>query len=193
MGYNTITKLLCTKPDLISSGSTFSQTTHSRLLGNNNGETEYLSKEYYIIDDIIELSKKYPNETFTGVTWNDSDFYNSVSDTIVYKNGHGKVIKVEPYYQFLYPVIDDEIYNKLVERFIEEVRLYIKRIDIIKEDVDDPVDGTVFDFLNDIEDDNGFKSYYTITWENDQHKFTATKRLTSNILIHYEKKEPINK
>jgi hypothetical protein len=39
-------------------------------------------------------------------------------------------------------------------------------------------------------DVDGFKSYFTVTWENDEHKFTATKRFTSLVMVSYYKKPP---
>lgn len=76
----------------------------------------------------------------------------------------------------------------MLERFIEHLQLYLKRLDVVIKDANNK---TYFDILNDNLDENGFKSYYTITWENAEHKFTATKRYTSEISIDYKKKELI--
>ncbi len=46
-------------------------------------------------------------------------------------------------------------------------------IDLVQED---KIEGTVFNFLNDKKDKNGFKSYFTIVWVNGEHRFTATTR-----------------
>jgi len=123
---------------------------------------------------------------FTGVTWIDDDFENSIDYTVIIKNGERNVVKMAPHYQILFPVIDDDQeYNALKGRFKEHIEIYLNRLDIINMDtkIDD-----VFDYLNDKVDKDGFKSYCTITWENDERIFTATKRFTSLVVVGYAKK-----
>lgn len=187
MGYNRQTNVSCTNPALIDSGSTFNHEWKDSILKIENGVTYYNCRKEYLNDALFELSKEYPNETFTGVTWNDSDYDDCIKYTLIFKNGEYNVVKMEPEYQYLFPVIENEECNKLAERFKAHLEIYLKRIDIIKAN---PVEGTVFDFLNDKKDKDGFSSYYTIVWENDQHKFTATKRFTSLVIMDYQKKEP---
>jgi hypothetical protein len=84
-------------------------------------------------------------------------------------------------------VIKDDEYNRLAKKFRNHIELYLRRLDILN---CDPNEEQVFDILNDKEDDEGFKSHWTITWENDEHLFTATKRYTSHIIVDYKKKKP---
>ena len=187
MGYNRGTRVSCTNPGIIASGSTFNQEWGNFILGIENGETTYLCRKEYLNDAIVELSKQHPDVTFTGVTWTDDDFEDCVEFTSIIKNGKEHVVNMAPHYQILFPVIEDDDYKALTSRFKEVIDLYLNRIDIVRED---PDEGVVFDFLNDKKDAEGFKSYYTIMWENDEHIFSATKRYTSQVIVGYEKKHP---
>ena len=187
MRYYRGTRVTCTDPDLIASGSTFNQEWKDFILAIKNGETIYHCRKEYLNDAIVELSKQHPDVTFTGVTWTDDDFEDCVEFTSIIKNGKVDVVNMAPHYQILFPVIDDAEYNSLIDRFKEHIDQYLKRLDIVRED---PEDGVAFDFLNDKKEKDGFKSYYTITWENDEHRFTATKRYTSHVIVGYEKKQP---
>jgi len=185
MGYRVRTNLRCTNPDLITSGSTFNKKWEKFLLGFENGFTQYYCGGEYFNDALFQLSQEYPLETFTGVTWNDSDYYDCMKFTLVIKNGDYKQIKCEPCYLYGIRMNKYEIPEGLFERFQKHIERYIERIDLVHRD---PNKGEVFDFLNDKEDLDGFRSYYTITWENDKHKFTATRRFTSQIMVEYQKK-----
>jgi hypothetical protein len=189
MGYDVRTNLSCSNPEVISSGSTFNQEWAKNLMEIDGGVFKYYSRGYYLHDNIAALSKQYPDETFTGITWNDSDIYDRIKYTLIYKNGECKQVNCEPGY--VYGVYNDNYYEMptdLFERFKKHLHRYIERIDIVREDIEE---GVVFDFLNNKPDEDGFMSYYTIIWENDEHKFTATRRFTSQIAIKYEKKEPL--
>jgi hypothetical protein len=185
MGYYMQTNVSCTNPEILSSGSTFNQKWGNILMESKNGVAYYYCRKEYLNDAIVELSKQHPDVTFTGVTWRDDDFQDSVEFTSIIKNGKEEVVKIAPHYQILFPVIDDDEYNRLSIRFGDHIELYLNRLDIIK---DDPIEGQVIDILNDKKDEEGFKSYITITWENDKHRFTATKRYTSQVMVGYEKK-----
>jgi hypothetical protein len=187
MGYYTQTNVSCTNPEILSSGSTFNQKWGDFLMQSKNGVAYYYCRKEYLNDAIIELSKENPAVTFTGVTWNDSDYYDCIKYTLIIKNGKYKIVKYEPEYQYFFPIIEDDEYKRLAERFREHIDLYLKRLDIVN---DDPVERELIDFLNDKEDNEGFKSYCTITWENDEHLFTATKRFTSHIIVDYKRKKP---
>jgi hypothetical protein len=67
-----------------------------------------------------------------------------------------------------------------------QIDRYLNRLDIVRED---PDEGIVLDFLNDKKDSEGFKSYFTITWGNDEHIFTATKKYISQVIVGYERKQ----
>lgn len=186
MGYNTQTNVICTNPCLIGSGSTFNQQWADCILEIKSGSTSYYCSKEYLNDAIIELSKKHPEETFTGVTWNDSDFETCIKYTLIIKNGEYEVVKMEPEYQVFFPVIEDNEYKRLSSRFRDHIALYLKRLDILK---NDPIDGYKIDILNDKKDSDGFKSYFVIIWENGEHRFTATKRFISQVVVGYEKKQ----
>ncbi|MBN1186494.1 MAG: hypothetical protein JXB49_29735 [Bacteroidales bacterium] len=188
MGYRRATKIKCTKPELFYTGSTFNKEWKDFIFNVKDGVTEYYCRKDYLNNAIIELSIQHPEVTFTGVTWIDDDYYDSIDYTYIVKNGDLKVVKKEPHYQFLFPVIEDDEYDMLASKFIDHVRQYLERIDVIHTR---PNEATVFDFLNDKEDHAGFRSYFTITWENKEHKFTATKRFTSHVIVDYQRKNPI--
>jgi hypothetical protein len=187
MGYYRGTRVSCTKPELLASGSTFNQKWADFIVSIMSGVTYYHCRKEYLNDAIVELSKQHPDVTFTGVTWTDDDFQDSVEFTSIIKNGKEEEVKIAPHYQILFPVIDDDEYNRLSIRFGDHIELYLNRLDIIK---DDPIEGQVIDILNDKKDEEGFKSYITITWENDKHRFTATKRYTSQVIVDYHRKKP---
>lgn len=189
MGYYRVTRVSCTSPDLFVSGSTFNQEWSDCIVSIKNGVVEYYCRKDYLNDALIELSKQHPEVTFSAVTWNDSDYYDRIIYSIIIKNGVYEVVNREPEYQYFSPVIDNDEYNKLSRKFKDHVDIYLKRIDIIRKD---PIKGTIFDFLNDNEDNDGFRSYYTIVWENHGHKFIATKRFTSHVIVEYQKKNPDN-
>ena len=187
MGYYRGTKVSCTNPDLIASGSTFNKEWSNFIVSIESEFTYYHCRKEYLNDAIVELSKQHPDVTFTGVTWTDDDFEDAVEFTSIIKNGIEDVVKMAPHYQILFPVIDDEEYNSLTDRFKEQIDLYLNRLDIVRED---PKEGVVFDFLNDIKDNDGFRSYYIIVWEDGRQRFTATKRYTSQVIVDYQKKDP---
>jgi len=189
MGYYRGTKVSCTNPSILASGSIFNQEWSDFLIRIESGVTYYHCRKEYLNDAIVELSRQHPDVTFTRVTWTDDDFEDSIEFTTIIKNGKEDDVKMAPHYQILFPVIDDEEYNSLTHRFQEIIDLYLSRIDILRAD---PTEGFVFDFLNDKKDRDGFKSYYTITWENDEHVFKATKRYTSQVVVDYRRKKPIN-
>ncbi|MEX0981353.1 MAG: hypothetical protein WD577_11135, partial [Bacteroidales bacterium] len=184
------TKVKCTKPELLFTGSTFNKEWKDFIVNIKDGTTEYYCRKEYLNDAIIELSKQHPEETFTGVTWTDDDYENAIEFTSIIKNGEEDVIKMAPHYQIFFPVIEDEEYNRLAIKFDEQIYSYLNRIDLVNEDKDDESD---FDILNDKTDEEGFKSYFTITWENDKHIFRATKRYTSMVVVDYQRKNPIVK
>ena len=186
MGYCWCTDVRCTNPDLISSGSTFNKKCEEFILSIESGTSKYYCIGQDFNDALFQYSREYPRETFTGVTWNDSDYYDCIKFTLVIKNGEYKQVKCEPCYLYGLRMNGYEIPKGLFERFKKHLKRYIERIDLVHPD---PIKGEVFDFLNDKEDQDGFRLYYTITWENDKHKFTATKRFISFIMVEYQKKD----
>jgi hypothetical protein len=187
MGYYTGTKVSCTNPEILASGSTFNQEWSNSIINHEGGVVEYICRKEYLNEALRELSKKYPGDTFSGVTWIDDDYENAKDIYFILKDGSFEYINMLPHYQILLPVIEDDEYKMLAKRFIEHIYRYLKRIDIVVADQDE---GLIFDSLNDKNDNNGFKSYYTIIWENDEHFFKATKRYASQVIVEYRTKNP---
>lgn len=187
MGFYVGTKVSCTNPELLATGSTFNQEWFDFIVSIEEGVTYYHCSKTYLNDALAELSRSHPEVTFNGCTWIDDDYEDAKDYTFILRNGIYEYVDMAPHYQILFPVIEDEEYNSLQSRFVKQIEIYLQRIDIIKMIAEEDI---VFDFLNDKVDQDGFVSYYTITWENEFHKFTATKRYTSQVIVGYEKKQP---
>jgi hypothetical protein len=184
------TKVTCTDPEVFASGSTFNMEWADFLYELNNGVALYFCQEDYLNDALIELSMQYPHETFSGVTWNDNDLESAIDLTFIIKNGKRVVLSKTPHYKILFPDKEDEEYNALKDRCREHILQYLYRVDNIKEQSQN---GVSFDKLNDEEEDDGFISYFSITWANKEHYFEATKRYTSLIIVHYCRLEDLHK
>lgn len=187
MGFYVGTKVSCTNPELLATGSTFNQKWFDFIVSIEEGVTYYHCSKTYLNDALAELSRSHPEVTFNGCTWIDDDYEDAKDYTFILRNGIYEYVDMAPHYQILFPVIEDEEYNSLLSRFVKQIEIYLQRIDIIKKIAEEDI---VFDFLNDKVDQDGFVSYYTITWENEFHKFTATKRYISQVIVGYEKKQP---
>lgn len=190
MGFYVGTKVSCTNPELLATGSTFNQEWFNSIVSIEKGVTFYHCSKTYLNDALAELSRSHPEVTFSGCTWIDDDYEDAKDYTFILRNGIYEYVDMAPHYQILFPVIEDEEYNSLTSRFVKQIEIYLQRIDIIKKTDEEDI---VFDFPNDKEDQDGFVSYYTITWENDIHKFTATKRFTSMVIVDYERKNSVKK
>ena len=190
MGYYRGTKIKCSKPELLFTGSTFNSEWKDFIVGIESGVTFYHCRKNYFNNALAELSRSNPEVIFSGCTWIDDDYYDAIDYTFVLVNGTYEYVDMAPHYQILLPVINDEEYNSLANRFVKQIEIYLQRIDIIRKDSENEV---FFDFLNDKEEQDGFVSYFTITWENDIHKFTATKRFTSHVIVDYQRKNPVEK
>jgi hypothetical protein len=185
MSYWAYTVLECTNPELISSGSTFVNESHSELLTIHNGKSHFSTWKNTMDDEIIELSKKHPEETFTAECHWANEYYDRIIYYFEYRNGKCKDLGIKPGYMFF--LITGEIPNKEESSaFINHVCKYLERLDIVKK----KDGGFIIDKLNDEEDKNGYESYFTITYENDLYKWTAEKRGISYIRVTVEKKEP---
>ena len=179
-------KVSCTNPELLATGSTFNQEWVDSIVSIKDGVTFYHCSKTYLNDALAELSRSHPEVTFSGCTWIDDDFEDAKDYTFVLRNGIYEYVDMAPHYQILFPVIEDEEYKSLQSRFVRQIEIYLQRFDIIKKI---PEEDIVFDFINDKEDQDGFVSYFTITWENEIHKFTATKRFTSMVIVDYQRKK----
>ncbi len=185
MSYHSYTVLECTKPELISSGSTFVKESNSKLLQIVNGKSHFLTWKNTMDAEIIRLSTRYPDETFNARCHWDDDIYDRIIYHMEYKNGKCRETAREPGYVFV--CYEKEIPDaKILSDFREHVLQYLKRLDIVK----GIEEGFRIDKLNNEKDENGYESYITITYENDLYRLTATKKWISYVEISVEKKEP---
>lgn len=187
MGYYSCTKLSCSKPEIIASGSTFNQNTTSELLEVKDGKAIYRTWKRSMLNEIYDLSELHPEETFTTTWWWDEDYYTRTFWTGVFINGKYKEVKVEPGYSFFQDTVRS-VDEELINRFKDVLMKYVERINIVRED---PEEGIVFDFLNEQNFfDDDFRSHFQIVWENKEHKFTGTNKIGLSFDIKYETKYP---
>lgn len=184
MGWTIETKLSCTNPELICSGSTFIENTKDKLWRFEDGKPVFHIVDDNVKEELIRLSKEHPEEVFCQM-----HFYKYADNNIeknfgAYINGRYNAVTSDPAYTFQpnsFEGVDSETYD----RFQQHVLKYLKRLDLIKETKDQ----ITTDFLNDQEpDEEGFTSYYMVVWENDEHEFTAFKRGFSGIEVIYKRK-----
>lgn len=187
MSYYSYTKLECTNPELISSGSTFVKESNSMLLEINEGKSHFLTWKNTMQEEIIKLSLSHPEETFTAECHWDNEYYDRIQYFFEYKNGNYRQLGIKPGYVFVYSGDIHFSQNQYqISAFQNHVIKYLERLDLVKES-----DGEFkIDRLNNEKDRNGFQSYITITVEDDLYKWTATKKWISWIEVTCEKKEP---
>jgi hypothetical protein len=185
MSYYAYTILECTNPKLISSGSTFVNESHSELLKIHDGKSHFSTWKNTMDDEIIELSKKHPEETFTAECHWANEYYDRILYYFEYRNGKCRELGIKPGYMFFLiagNIPSEEEYSA----FRNHVCKYLKRLDIVKKKDGD----FIIDKLNNEIDRNGYESYITIAYENDLYKWTAEKTGISYIRVTVEKKEP---
>jgi hypothetical protein len=185
MSYYSYTVLECTNPELLSSGSTFVKESNSELLKIKEGKAHFLTWKATMDDEIIKLSLKHSGETFTAEFNWDSEYYNRIIYFLEYKNGKCRQLGIEPGYLFMCPereMFNEEHYSALRKHVLE----YLKRLDIVK-----AKNGKFdIDTLGESLDQYGYRSFITITYENDIYKWTAKRVSLSMIEVACEKKEP---
>lgn len=187
MGFETVTEIRCTKPDLVGPGSEFHKEWEDQYWRMRNGAAEYVCRKYYLAEALGRLAEKHPQESFTGVTWRTDDVSDCEEWTIVYENGEPIEYTKKPKYNFMSQVgyNSDKDFTRLVGQFTEHVEKYFQRLDLIKEDENEDY---YLDILNDQEDENGFSSFYVIYWENDQYRFRASRKYNTSVIIDFERK-----
>ena len=185
MSYYSYTILESTNPELLSSGSTFVKESNSKLLKIKDGKAHFLTRKDTMDDEIIKLSLKHSGETFTAEFNWDSEYYNRIIYFLEYKNGECRQLGIEPGYLFM--CTEREIFNKEHYSALQEhVLEYLKRLDIMK-----AKNGEFdIDTLGESLDQYGYRSFITITYENNIYKWTATRVSLSMIEVACEKKEP---
>jgi hypothetical protein len=126
-------------------------------------------------DDIVELSKEYPDEVFEARIWN-PDMYASELRTIAYKAGIPEVIKTEPNYGFHTAHLEKILGKETIGRFMEIAMRYIKAYD--------KLDNTPeFDEAIKKEREDKIYSFTTVHVENDKFRIEATQRTYSLIEV----------
>jgi hypothetical protein len=185
MNYYTYTILECGDPEIIASGSTFVKDSKSKLLEITKNKSHFLTYATSMNDEIIELSLKHSGETFYAECFWEYEFQDRVKYFFEYKNGIRKDVVCKPDYIFFFK--SEKIPNKEVYlAFKEHVREYLRRLDIVNKDAD----GYFIDKLSGHEDQYGYESTITITYENDYYRWTATRSDLSNIEVRVEKLQP---
>jgi len=185
MSYHSYTVLECINPELISSGSTFVKESKSELLDVIKGKSHFLTCTNTMDEEIISLSLKFPEETFTAECHWEHLYYDRITYFFEYKNGKCKETAREPGYVFIGPLVEELPDGEDFSAFRDHVLQYLERLDIVK----GAEEGFRIDKLNNEKDKHGYESYITITYENDQYKWTATKKGISYILVSVEKKQ----
>ena len=185
MSYHAYTILECTNPSLISSGSTFVKESNSKLLKIENNKSHFVTWKSTMNDEIYMLSLKFPEDTFTENWHWDHDYYDRIIYSYEYRNGNCKVLGIEPAYLFVLPAKNSPN-DEHALAFREHVLEYLNRLDIVKK----VNGGFELDKLNNEKDEYGYESQITITYENDQYKWTAVRTGISFIDVTVEKKAP---
>ena len=186
MSYYAYTMLECTNPDLISTGSTFvKESLYSLLVKIENGKSHFLTNKNTMAGEIYKLSKLHPEETFTAEWCWDEDYYDCILYLFECKNGEFKELGIKPEYGFYYP--SSIPVNKEEQlAFQNHVLEYLNRLDIVVE----KDRHFTLDKINNKKDKHGYKSYFTITYENELYKWTATRTGTTCIEVSIEEKVP---
>lgn len=125
--------------------------------------------------DIVELSKKYPNEIFETRIWNvDADA--SVIRTIRYENGEVELLKTEPNYSYFASHIIKTMGKETFEKLINVAMIYIRKIDELY---------SIQDFDNELEQEakDHISSFVTVRVENEEFRIDVTKRTYSSLEV----------
>ncbi len=185
MSIHAYTILECTNPSLISSGSSFVKESYSELLKTENNKSHFVTNRISMNNEIFRLSIIYPKETFTA-KWNWGDDVDTrIIYTVEFKDGKHKVLGIEPDY-FFYMRGNNSSNDEHYLAFREHVLEYLNRLDYVNK-----VNGCFeIDILSNEKDRYGYKSQITITYENDQYKWTAERTGITFIKVTVEEKEP---
>jgi len=134
--------------------------------------------------DIVELSKRYPDEIFIARIWN-VDFYDSIIRALEYKNGDVTILSSKPNYSYFAGHLIKAMGKENFEKLMNVVMKYIESLENVK---DDPEHQSQ---IAKSSDDKTF-SHFSVSVEDDKYKLEATIRTTSYIhLVGYVKEIPI--
>jgi len=159
------------------------KTTNSQFISCKDGIYYFQTHRGPLDPDIVELSKKHPNEVFIARIWN-VDFYCSELRTVKYRSGKSKFIKIEPNYNYntshLEKIMGIDNFNKLMKiamRYIEACEK-LERIPEVKGQIAHERKDKVF-------------SHVTVNVEDEKFKIEATRMTYSSIyLMGYVKEVP---
>jgi hypothetical protein len=142
----------------------------STFISCHNGEYYYQSRNYALSNEIHQLAKKYPNEEFELIFWDD-DPYESKKNTLNFKGEKWETIKIEP--NFFYD------YNTELKRVLGEDRfkVVIKKIKYFFEKFHEVFDGQW------LEDGDSEISEASIEFKDEELKIIATRKSFSYIKI----------
>jgi len=157
--------------------------TSNTFISCKNGIYYFKSGGGALHEDIVELSKEYPDDVFEARIWN-LDLYASELRTIVYKAGIPEIVKTEPNYGYQTAHIEKILGKETTDRFMEIAMRYIKAYD--------KVDNTP-EFNEPLKKEREDKIYSctTIIVENEKFKIEACRRNYSLIDVKaYAKETP---
>ncbi len=188
MGYYSRTNLRCSRPELIASGSTLNKKYNSNIIGCNGDAIHFLTRKFFLHEDILKLSEDNPDVTFTAITWNASEYYEQIVYTIIYSNGKYEEIGSKPNYQVSYPQLSEEATtycNEFIDKILDFVENYPPHDLIPQMGNEDHNPSSQFR-------DNGLEAYLKFTWENEDHRFNAENKHWYLFEINYESKDQEN-
>lgn len=188
MGYCYRTNLKCTKPELISPGSTFEQSTYSEIIKVVGDEFHYITRAGDIYDEILNLSKEHPDVVISARTWNVSEFFEQIEYKLIYSNGTCEEIGSEPRYQISYPNLSEEA-STFCDEFADKIFDFVKKNPPYK--LLHPNSSRDYHPASQYRDDR-FEAYLKFKWENEDHRFTAENKHWYLIEIKYESKDQEN-
>ncbi len=180
-------KLSSTKPEILASGSTFNKSTKLEILKIIGGEVHFDAHKNEMYDEILGLSKEYPDEKFF-ITYRDYDYYSSYEYSGVFSNGTYHKTTIQPLYLFQTKGKVD-VDRELVDEFVDKILKYLDEKKYKKDDTDPMIHYQV----PDVEElCNGLKTSVKFIWETEEHRFIGENIYCRVIEISYENKDKEN-
>lgn len=159
------------------------KTTESEFISCKDGIYYFQTHRGALHKDIVELSKKYPEEVFLAQIWN-VDFYDSIIRALEYKDGDVKILSSKPNYSYCATHLIKAMGEEKFQRLMNVVMKYIQSREKVK---DDPEDQSQMGKSN----KDKIHSYINVHVEDNEYKLEATIRTTSYIhLVGYVKEVP---
>ena len=161
------TKIRCSRPELVNSGSEFYRKWDGLIHSERDGMVVILSENYHLIEDLKRLSSENPEVTFTGITWSSVGLLENGTWIVVFQAGVEIDVKLEPFYHIpkLAKQTDDKDFLELLPQFKQDLRLSFERFDLPDQDIENE---NYMEFLTVEKDQEGSYSYYLVHWKIDQ-------------------------